>query len=726
MEKAPFPALIPGTPLEPTASLARYRAPTLATFARAAIGAATAPGNLVVELGAGDATYIREALELGRRVLALNVNPIPLLWTQVALNPMPLAEVQAALTRLGDLPKGDQPLIAHIHDVYRSRCPTCHTPGIAEWFAWDRDMQRPFAKRVRCPHCPEAQEGAVDAPDIANAEQFAPRGPAYHIALGRAAGVDDPLRERAAELIALYTPRNLSVLMDVIHRLPQASSSPDIQRILTLFVISALDEGSSLVPYGEPPTRPRSFRPAQRFIENNVWLVMENALRAYGVHPPTPAAPPADTVQTLLESPTEKHLLLAQPFQNVAPTLPPHSIAALLIQPQPPDAIFWALSALWATWLWKEAVHPSLRAFLGRRRLEWDWYRFSLAVTLKRLSPHLKPDASLFVVLPNDDLTALAYIVTATAQAGFGMQRWIACPPWGYRLALTLEHEPAAPPAANHASLAQVLHRRGEPTSVPFLDAVQLITAREAASTQLATLPQKIHTAAFTVIAPQTVWLPAGAGKTAKPLADRVEESVLRLLQFQEQWERTTLESAVYASFHGELSPEPALVAACCDAYATADEQGNLRLRAEDLAAARRAETRQIRGLLRHLGERLNFNVTQTQGWDIIWADGEKPLYLFRCTTTAVLGPHLLTSLPPSGVRRHLVLPGGRAALVALKLKRDPRLQQNLEQDNWSFIKFRHLRRMAAEINQRADIEVYLGLDPIVEQEKVQIPLPWE
>jgi hypothetical protein len=725
MEKAPFPTLIPGIPVAPGASLARYRAPTLATFVRAAVETATAPGDLIVELGISDTTYIRESLDMGRRVLALNANPIPLLWTQVALNPTPFAEVQAALTRLGDLPKGNQPLIAHIHDIYRSHCPTCHTSGIAEWFAWDRDMQRPFAKRIRCPHCTDAQEGAVDEQDIATLEQFAPRGPAYHIALGRAAGIDDPLRERAADLVTLYTPRNLSVLMDVIHRLPQASTSPKIQHVLTMLVISALDEGSSLVPYGEPLTRPRSLRPAQRFIENNVWFVMENTLRDYGAHLTTPVAPPVDSIKTLLESPPGKHLLLAQPLQNVTPILPPHSVAALLIQPQPPDANFWALSALWATWLWKDTVHPSLRAFLGRRRLDWDWYQRSLAVTLKRISPHLAPDAPVFVALPDDDLTALAHIVAATAQAGFRVNRWIVCSPWGYRLALTLEHERTPPPPTDHEHLTQVLRRRGEPTPAAFLSATHLIAAQESAPTLLEALPQITHIPAFTHIAPKTVWMSSPA-KTTKPLADRVEESVLRLLQSQEQWGRTALESAIYASFHGELSPEPVLVAACCDAYATADALENLRLRPEDMSAARGAETRQIRGLLRQLGERLSFNVTQTQDWDIIWADGEKPLYLFRCTTTAVLGPHLLISQPPTGARRHLVLPGGRAALVALKLKRDPRLQGNVEQDNWAFIKFRHLRLMAAEINQRADIEVYLGLDPIVEQGKVQIPLPWK
>lgn len=735
MDETPFPVLVPGMPVTPPHPLARYRAPTPAGFARAALADVTRPGDLVVELAASEATYIRETLDMGRRVLGLNVNPLPLLWIHDTLQPASLREVQAAFTRLGDQPKGAQPFVAHARALYLSRCPTCHTDGVAEWFAWDRETQRPFAKRVRCPHCAEAQEGQVDARDHALLEQFAPRsGPAYHIALGRAAPLNDPVRERAAELVALYTPRNLTLLMDIINRLPQASPIPAIQRALALLVLTALDLGNSLVPYNEPLARPRSLRPPARFLENNVWLVMEKALQDYGTRTITPTglaidAPagdaPVDTALTaLLQSQPGGHLLLSHPLRTVAPAIPADSIAALLLHPQPPDATFWALSALWSAWLWKDVPYPAMHTFLGRRRLEWEWYRRSLTATLKRLQPLLKRDAPLLVVLPEDDPTMLAHIIAATVQAGFQVSRWIACPPRGYRLALYPDNSATARTTNDHP-LLKVIQRRGEPVQKALLEAVHLINAGKNAPEHVDALPHLTQDPAFIPITPQLVWIPAPA-KTARPLADRVEESVLRMLQSQEAWTRAALESAVYAQFYDELSPEPALVAACIAAYMDADAQDLLRLRAEDMAAARGAETRQIRGLLRQLGERLHFDVSQDEAGDIVWADAGTPLYQFRCTTTAALGPHLLAAQAPTSARRHLVLPGGRAALVALKLKRDPRLQAAVARDHWVFIKYRHLRRMAAEINQRADIEVYLGLDPIVEQAQAQIPLPWQ
>ena len=736
MDETPFPALVPGRPVTPCFPLARYRTPTPTGFARAALVDVTVPGDLVLELGLNEATYICEALDMKRRVLGLNVNPLPLLWVHHALRPASLPEVEAAFTRLGDLSKGAQPFVAHVHELYRSRCPTCQTDGVAEWYAWDRDAQHPFAKRVHCPNCAEPQEGQVDAYDHTLLDQFSPHsGPAYHIALGRAASLDDPVRERAAELVALYTPRNLSLLMDIIHRLPQASPIPAVQRALTLLVLEALDLGSSLIPYNEPLIRPRSLRPPPRFLENNVWMVMEKAIEKYGTRTNVPTGitidtPDSDTavdatLTALRESQPGTYLLLSQPLRIVAPATPEDSFAALLLHPQPPDATFWALSALWSTWLWKDRPHPAMHTFLGRRRLEWEWYRRSLTATLKRLQPLLKRDAPLLVVLPEDEPTMLAHIIAAAAQAGFHMSRWIACPPWGYRLAFHSNGPITAVAASDQPPLLKVLQRRGEPAQKALLEAVHLLNTGKDAPEHVGALPHLTQDPALTFLTPQMVWTPVTM-RTARPLADRVEESVRRLLQSQEAWTRAALESAVYAQYCDELSPEPALVAACIDAYTDADAQDILRLRVEDRPAARGAETRQMHGLLYQLGERLHFDVSQDEARNIVWTDAGTPSYLFRCTTTAELGPHLLATQPPTPARHHLVLPGGRAALAALKLKRDPRLQQAVEHDLWVFIKFRHLRRMAAEINQRSDIEVYLGLDPIVEQAQVQIPLPWQ
>jgi hypothetical protein len=57
-----------------------------------------------------------------------------------------------------------------------------------------------------------------------------------------------------------------------------------------------------------------------------------------------------------------------------------------------------------------------------------------------------------------------------------------------------------------------------------------------------------------------------------------------------------------------------------------------------------------------------------------------------------VVGRLLRSAAPPPG-RNILVLPGGRAGLLAYKLERDPALRAMAE--GWRVLKFRHLRLLA-------------------------------
>jgi hypothetical protein len=91
----------------------------------------------------------------------------------------------------------------------------------------------------------------------------------------------------------------------------------------------------------------------------------------------------------------------------------------------------------------------------------------------------------------------------------------------------------------------------------------------------------------------------------------------------------------------------------------------------------------------------------------------------------AAVASYLLDAeLPTVEAQRCLVVPGGRARLIDLKLQRDPRLASAVYAEGWQFIKFRHLRRLMAKKDlDRYAFKTVLGLDPIVEQEGAQIPL---
>ena len=228
------------------------------------------------------------------------------------------------------------------------------------------------------------------------------------------------------------------------------------------------------------------------------------------------------------------------------------------------------------------------------------------------------------------------------------------------------------------------------------------------------------------------MWWLADSSRTTETLADRVDELVWELLlqpavsqaEPQRAWREEELVNAVYAHFPGPLTPDLKLVRVCIDSYSVREGE-RLRLRPEDDPLRRAAEVKALRGDLAELGQRLRFEVEQRSGWDVCWLEAEREAYVFTISATAALGLYLLARRAAGeGAQRCLVVPGGRAQLIGLKLQRDPRLARAVAADGWQFIKFRHLRRLMAEEElDRHALKTVLGLDPIAEQEAAQIPL---
>jgi len=80
------------------------------------------------------------------------------------------------------------------------------------------------------------------------------------------------------------------------------------------------------------------------------------------------------------------------------------------------------------------------------------------------------------------------------------------------------------------------------------------------------------------------------------------------------------------------------------------------------------------------------------------------------------------TALAAVGEGLTLVIPGGRAALLAEKARRDPRLAERLR-SGLRILKYRHIRRLAEETTlTRGNLIERMGVDP-PENEDPQLPL---
>jgi hypothetical protein len=771
------PPFIPGIPAAPGPPLARYRPAPPVRAVAAYVENLTRPGDLVVDLFCQGPTVVREAVGSGRRALGFSVNPLLVVAAHLGLGQRDAAALNAAFTRLADSLKGDVPLRHYLASLYHSTCPTCGALGVAEWFAWDRDGDYPFKKAIRCARCEGVQEGTPDDGDLRAVHRLQPRGLAYYYALDRVAPPGHPARERATELVELYTPRNLSALMDLSLRLEGLEASEEVKLALAGVLLDCFDAGSNLDPYGEERPRPRTLRVPSRYLERNVWLCFEEGLSRTLAETSPPPAPQAADVGALVKGEADGYTVDSRAARDVGEVVPPASVALVFADPPRPDGVFWALSALWAGWLWESPAARALRPFLRRRRFDWDWHWRVLRKALRAAGPLLTAGGRLVTLFSTADESLLESVCLAAGSAGYVLEGWGYSPEAGYRLVWRWELEiadgklqiaagklqsAAADVEALERELTAVaeeaavtaLRERAEPTAWALLHAgacAELtrrgLLARTAAMPEGGPLPislaadavrRAFGAAPIAQLADRegaggALWWLANANwVTESPLGDRVEGLVWASLAQQPEWDLEQLIEAVYARFPGHLTPDLTLVQVCVDSYSLREGE-TLRLRHEDEPGRRAAELAALRADLAELGERLGFSVRRGGGWDVRWLEEGREVYAFAISATAVLAPHLLTTpegrggegrAAGEGVQRCLVVPGGRAQLVGLKLQRDPRLARAVETGGWQFIKFRHLRRLLAEEElDRHALKTVLGLDPIAEQEAAQIPL---
>ena len=221
-------------------------------------------------------------------------------------------------------------------------------------------------------------------------------------------------------------------------------------------------------------------------------------------------------------------------------------------------------------------------------------------------------------------------------------------------------------------------------------------------------------------------WWLRDPAESALPCADRVEKALVTFLLGYPGCGFGEVETALNVKFPGLLTPDLELIQVCLDSYAFQDppDSGLWRLRPQEEPSARQQDLETALAQLKALADRLGYTM---EGQPPVWIDEDGlPRYWFYTAASAVIGEIILgkPGSPPSPAAGSvIVLPGGRANLVAHKLRHDPRLRGlcavegspgEAASGGWRFLKFRHLRQMLDNLLLRRDnLDEILAQDPL-------------
>ena len=741
---------LPGKPVLGPGPLARFLPPLEEGTVALAIERFGMQGNLVLDPFGASPRLALEAAQQGCSVLVAVNNPITRYVLRHTLNPFALDELQSALSRLAASAKDGGRLEPFLLDLYQTRCSRCGREVSAEYFVWDREENEPVLKFYSCPHCNHTVEEPTDAEDRRRSLEHGAKGLQHATALEQLAPRGSPDREHAEAAVSVYPGRAIYAIMTLLNKLQQHELGERMEAARALLLVT-LDQANALWGYPEGRIRPLQLTASPRYRESNVWRALEQAVGQWSG---------SESRVELVEWEGEASLrpggvtLFEGPVRELAKALSAARVERILTVIPRPNQAYWTLSALWAAWLWGREAAAPVRAALRRRRYDWAWHADALLTTLRAMRPALSDKVQVLGLVPDAEPGFLSAALAGFDGAGFRLTGRALRPAEGQAI-LTWEWDGGSGELAAPAQLSQIMKRaarhalaeRGEPSSyeLPHEAAWSELASRRllarAQGTESRTPLGAIGEDFDQVLADRSVFEHLGKGAEPEtgrywlsdpadvslPLADRVEGLALGILREQDRISAMELDRRLCEALPGLLTPDRRLVMAVLRSYAISESAGGIwSLRSEDRGEARQADRAEIQTLLARLGGRLGFEVAGTD--PVRWADrAEGQQFGFWVDETARLGTAMRRQLEegesgPSSGLEVVVIPGGRAALVAEKSRRDPLLQSWLESAP-RVIKFRHVRRLAEDTTlERGNLLERLVLDP-PGHEDPQLPL---
>ena len=437
----------------------RFAPPPPPALVAARLEAATAPGDIVLDLFGRGGWVARSAIDHQRKAVSLESTALDRLLAEIVLRPPDLRHLDAAIQALAASARRESSLKASITDRYASRCATCDRPVVLDELTWAADATdddghptgpRPVRKHYRCPVCRdqlgggEARHAPADATDIRRA--LDPDGGEVRANLRDRFPVLDGGESLADELLDLHTPRQLDALAAILDRVEGELRAAPIESAMRLALLHAIAPASRLATSAGrvAPLRIAAGHVkvpgAAQWRERNPWGAFEDGVRVVrafvqrlesGAWGPVPArlgddvrslAEGAATAVVKLGTPAALSALELEATHGDGAAFRPRVRLALGTPPLRPVAerLAWAYHGTgWVLGREAAATLPLEPLFGPQVRPTWGWQAAAIGRSLRSAEPVLARDARVVFLLEGEGPESLVACALGGVTAGY-------------------------------------------------------------------------------------------------------------------------------------------------------------------------------------------------------------------------------------------------------------------------------------------------------------------
>ncbi|MBI3189472.1 MAG: DNA adenine methylase [Ignavibacteriales bacterium] len=756
--------------------------------------------GLVMDPFSGSGVTALEALKLGRRVIAVDLNPVATEILRLTILPFDPTKLVEAFQRI------ERDVKKTINNLYLAECKKCKEEIPIECAVWKRDEKKNLTLkelRYKCSNCDAfVEKGGKATPkdfkhisdvveEFKKTKLWYPRNRLYY-----SDGLPFVKKERYDSLDELFTPRNLYALAILMERI-EKENDKTLKDFLKIAFSSMVHLCSTMVPALSPAETnhqtafssvwtQHSYWFAREFMEQNVWKKFESSV--IGHQGLVKAKIESNkyfkdvkithNLKTFLND-SSNICIITGSCLDVLDKMPARSIDYIFTDP-PYDASiqYGELSFLWAAWLKKDNDYVdriSSEEIIRneRQHKDFDVYHTLLRRSFEGMYKVLKLNKYLTLTFHNPTFKVRNATIRAGTHAGFDFDKIHHQPtaqksgksllqPFGSAMGdfYLRFHKPQSVKARADVpeeideqrfekivvdTTVELLAERAEPT--PYTIVINFIDPVLAKNGYFSSLHTGLDVKTvlknhldkeFKLIEEriggakgQLWWFkdPKIVYRLKEiPLSERVEQTVLRVLQkkgkvtFTDAWEAVSIE------FPNSLTSDSTSIKEALDQYARQIAGGywllkplvNQRVSQHNEIIAVLAEAGDARGYKIWVGKKeqaefaegvlggkkslkayVNVDLTHISGIvdidtvemiDLLWIHGNSVVAAFEVESTTTMTSGLVRgSNLPTDVPKYLVIPEEREEQLQRKMK-SPMFADHYVQDNWKILYFDTLR----------------------------------
>lgn len=705
-----------------------------------------------------------EIVQSGQNLLVVSANPILqfLISTSVKIKKRHLYE--ASLAELNATSVGNSRFEKFINALYRTNCEQCFDEIYAKAFIWDRDKGIPIKKIYSCPSCLDSGEYPTTPSDNEYAKSFRFEGLHRSWIIERVVSGGFSDTNSIEDALQIYLPRALYAIFVVINALDRQTD--EFLPCQTTLLISALDRTNNLWHYPYVNSRPKILSTPRFHYEYNLMNALEDAIDICAGADSPVSTNNNFTEWSEISSNTSGLCLYSGRFKALVDHYSSaisniFNIKGVITYIPRYNQAFWALSALWASWIWGKEANTQFSSVIRRKRYDWEWHREALSTVFDNIGKILDTPIPAIGLINEIEPGFLSAVILGTQQSQLALSgmstrddnnltqvQWTINPGSSkFKSYIENRENQIDLQKLIRSTAINCLKQHNEPVNYikihtailrelalqfPIDTSGSLIPILSISSLhnfiqQVLLNPEDFirYNGSSSSISTGLWWLNVRHIPDTIPHFDQIEIKILEIFQNTDKVKFSEIDEILCSTFPEGLAPELRQILLCLDSYGicSSSTTETWEIHDPEKSQNRFKDIEIIMNDLINLGKSLGYHTNSVDQQNVTWIDKNNQSFcFFSIITTTILADVYVQNKKTNVPNSFIVLPGSRVNLLKYKLSENPYLN-TLVQSNWKFIKFRQIRKLATSPDLSWEEFIsQIESDPLIYQDP-QLPL---